>query len=179
MAGEETDEETDSVAGEDTEEETQVVAGEDTEEETDVVAGEDTGTTATVKVSASASFLHGKSSSNETAQTGIGSLSPENMSRDSFPIGGFCPKRIHTVVNLHDRSRLTDLKLKPQVPRTDRCGEAHGIVFERPRPVIASVDRIHWGVIQHYTHKARRRGAGTSVKVGPERQRVRLAHGND
>ncbi len=77
VAGEDTEEETNVVAGEDTEEETKVVAGEETEEETNVVADEDTGTTATAKVSASASFLHGKSSSNETAQTG---------NREPFPL---------------------------------------------------------------------------------------------
>ncbi len=70
VAAEDTEEEINVVAGEDAEEETNVVAGEDTEEETKVVADEDTDTTATVKVSASASFLYGKSSSNEIAQMG-------------------------------------------------------------------------------------------------------------
>ena len=84
VGAEDTEEETNVVAGEDTVEETNVVADEDTEEETNVVAGEDTGTTATMKVSESASFLHGKSSSyRKTPKGRIGSLFPQNLSRDS------------------------------------------------------------------------------------------------
>ena len=82
---------------------------------------------------------------------------------------------LHTVVNLHDRRRLTDFKLKPQVRRIDRRCEIDRVVSKRPGAVIAGVDRIYGGLVQLHADEA----VPAGVEVGSERQHVRLANGDD
>lgn len=82
---------------------------------------------------------------------------------------------LHTVVDLHDRRRFTDFKLKPQVRRTDCRREIDRVVFERPGAVIAGVDRIYGSLVQLHADEA----VPAGVEVGSERQHVRLANGDD
>lgn len=81
---------------------------------------------------------------------------------------------VRTIVNLHDRRRLTNHKLKLQVQWTDSRRKGHRIALVCPGSEIAGVDSIHCRIIQHYTHKAF--GLGTLVEVGSERQCVRLTN---
>ena len=86
-------------------------------------------------------------------------------------------ERIRTVVNFHDRVRLTNFKVEMQIERTDGRHERDGIGFEGSGAEIASIDRVDRLVIQHHTHEAFTPGA--LVEIGPEGQRVRLPDGDD
>ena len=95
-------------------------------------------------------------------------------SRDSLPYLATHRLKAHTIVNFHDGVRLINLKVKPQIERTDRRRKVDSIGFERSSSEIASIDCIHRRMIQHHTYKALTLSA--LIEIGSEGQRVRLTH---
>ena len=82
-------------------------------------------------------------------------------------------KRVRTIINLDDRIRIANKKLKSQVGWIDSSREAIRVGFKRPSPEIARVGRVNGLVIQHDAHKTFTPVA--LVKVGSPRQLIGLA----
>lgn len=82
-------------------------------------------------------------------------------------------QRYHTdIINLHNRGRLTDQELKPQIRAVRRSGELNQIVLENARRLlIASVHSVHRLTVDHDAHESF--PTRTFVEVGPESQIVR------
>lgn len=81
-------------------------------------------------------------------------------------------QRYHTnIINLHNRGRLKDQKLKPQIRAIRHSRERNQIILENARRLlIASIHSVHRLTVDHNAHESFRLRA--FVEIGPESQIV-------